>query len=93
MKEDLKFDIIISTHVFEHLNDPLRTLNSLSKQLEESGMIYIQVPLGCLSEWKNLDIPFRHNNFFSEESLYNLFNKADLDIQYLKTLFRNKKKT
>ncbi len=82
-----KFDIIMALRVFEHVNDPLNLLKDLTQVLSENGIIYVQVPLGCLREWKSLDTPFRHINFFSEQSLYNCFRIASLDIIYLKTKY------
>ena len=85
LKNDLYFDIIISTHVFEHINDPVRTLRQLFLQLKENGIIYIQVPLGCFIEYKSLNTPFRHINFFSEQSLFNLFKKVGLKVVHINT--------
>ena len=39
-----KFDLIILSHVFEHLTDPFDTLNFLKKCLHEETIIYIEVP-------------------------------------------------
>ena len=39
-----KFDLIISTHVFEHLIDPKSTLNWFSSLLNENGLIILTVP-------------------------------------------------
>lgn len=42
--EDLKFDIIVLRHVFEHLSDPSNVLESLRKLLQKGGVLYIEVP-------------------------------------------------
>ncbi len=84
----LKFNVIFSIRVLEHVNDPKKVIKDLILNLYENGIIYVQVPLGCLNEWKSLDTPFRHINFFSEESIYNLFKVSGLNIIYLKTAFQ-----
>ncbi len=84
-EKNIKFDAIISTQVFEHVNDLRDTLKSLINCLKDGGVIYTQVPLGCLREWKSKTAPFTHINFFSEQSLYNFFTLAGLSVMYLKT--------
>lgn len=39
-----KMDLIILRHVFEHLLDPIETLNKLRKVLKPNGVIYFAVP-------------------------------------------------
>lgn len=39
-----KFDLIILSHVLEHIVDPLPFLKKLSEHLTENGTIYIEVP-------------------------------------------------
>ncbi|MFX1418559.1 MAG: class I SAM-dependent methyltransferase [Promethearchaeota archaeon] len=86
--EDLyQFDIIMALRVLEHVNDPLNLIKTLTHVITDNGIIYVQVPLGCLREWKFLDTPFRHINYFSEQSLYNCFKIAGLNIIYLKTRY------
>jgi 2-polyprenyl-3-methyl-5-hydroxy-6-metoxy-1,4-benzoquinol methylase len=38
------FDIIIMTHVLEHVDDPIQILQTLSKFLKPNGIIYVVVP-------------------------------------------------
>ena len=87
LDKNLRFDVIFSIRVLEHINDPKKVIQDLTVNLNENGIIYIQVPLGCLNEWKSLDTPFRHINFFSEQSLYNLFRLSGLNIIHLKTVY------
>ncbi len=84
----IKFNIIFSIRVLEHVNDPKKVIKDLILNLNQNGIIYVQVPLGCLNEWKSIATPFRHINFFSEESIYNLFKVSDLKIIHLKTAFQ-----
>ena len=41
---DLKFDLIVLRHVFEHLNDPVRILEKIRSVLAPEGALYIEVP-------------------------------------------------
>ncbi|MFX0180467.1 MAG: class I SAM-dependent methyltransferase [Candidatus Hodarchaeota archaeon] len=84
----LQFNIIFSIRVLEHVNDPKKVIKDLVLNLNHNGIIYVQVPLGCLNEWKSLGTPFRHINFFSEESICNLFKVSGLNIIYLNTAFQ-----
>ena len=43
-KEGLRYDVITSFHVFEHLRDPKRVILELSKLLTDQGEIIIEVP-------------------------------------------------
>ena len=42
--DDLKFDYITAFHVFEHLTDPIATLNELSEYLKDDGVIILEYP-------------------------------------------------
>lgn len=39
-----KFNLVIMSHVFEHLTDPLDTLEHIKKIMHENSIIYIEVP-------------------------------------------------
>lgn len=42
--KELKFDLIVLRHVFEHLSEPAGVLASLRNLLEKDGVLYIEVP-------------------------------------------------
>lgn len=85
LKNSDHFDIIIFCHTLEHVIDPIEMVKSLSSHLSKDGLIFIEVPLGCLNEWKDLSEPLTHVNFFSEESLTKCLEKAGLNTLYLST--------
>ena len=89
LDKDKRFDAILLLHVLEHVPDPVVLLDSLSGYLNENGIIYVEVPLGCFREWKNLSEPLTHINFFSEESILNCFKKCELNANYLSTSFQH----
>ena len=43
-KTKTKFDLITLNHVFEHLINPVETLNQLKEKLHKNGKIFIQIP-------------------------------------------------
>lgn len=65
------FDIIIFTHVIEHLKTPLYLGNEINRVLKKSGIIYIETP-----NWTSIFVPSfgihreQHNpfNFFDDPS-------------------------
>jgi len=88
IKESEKFDIIFLQHTLEHVYDPVNLVKGLVDHLENNGYIYIEVPLGCFKEYKIMQEPLTHINFFSEESLTYLLKKINLNIIYISTNFQ-----
>jgi len=75
LSKDDKFDLIICNHIVEHLADPQETLKILLEHLTENGILFIEVPMEL---WKYPPLrrasnPITHVNFFSPNSLSNLF--------------------
>ena len=79
----IKFDLIISTHVFEHLVDPLKDLKNLSKTLKKDGLIYLELPIDIVGLFRKPPM-YEHINFFSRNSIKELANRANLEILYVK---------
>ena len=77
---DREYDVIICSHVLEHLAEPASTVNEMKKRLADGGMIYGEVPLGV---WKGIGIPHdpvTHVNFFTVHSFGRLFSRQSLDL-------------
>lgn len=85
LKQDELFDLILFCHTLEHVIEPQQIVKELSSHLTEGGLLYVEVPLGSLDEWKKLDEPLTHINFFSEESVFKCLRNAGLDIVHLST--------
>lgn len=85
LKKSDHFDTILFCHTLEHVIDPVEMVKSLSGYLSKDGLIFIEVPLGCLNEWEDLSEPLTHVNFFSEESLTKCLEKAGINTLYLST--------
>jgi SAM-dependent methyltransferase len=82
-----KKDVIIFHHSFEHLADPLETLDSVSKLLNKGGFCIIRVPTSSSYAWKHykenwvqLDAP-RHFFIHSKESMQLLTEKVLLSLK------------
>lgn len=90
-----EFDFINTEQVFEHIADPLDTLQYLSKALKPRGIIKISVPNGydirrrlAVMDWTaakgsrnslNPVAPLEHINCFSQDSLLRMAQIADLE--------------
>lgn len=76
-----KFDLIICSHVMEHIAQPLQILKKLETHLSEEAHIFIEVPLGV---WKLPPLPpepVTHINFFTPNSLHNLLLVGGLVVR------------
>jgi SAM-dependent methyltransferase len=82
------YHFIYANQVFEHLPDPLETLQNLRNRLTVDGVVYLRVPDGrdvekslAKSGWScELDAihPFEHINCFTRNSLCQLASRAGL---------------
>ncbi len=93
---DVKYDIITSFHVFEHLFDPAKMLLELSKLLSEQGEIIIEVPSSddaLLTLFNN--VPFskftywsQHLFLFNQHTITELVKKSGLRLNWVKQVQR-----
>lgn len=87
-KIDKAFDFIYSNQVFEHVSDPVGSLQMLVKHLKDDGIMKISVPNGIsvvkenfTSNWqasKNAIHPLEHINCFNNSTLKLLADKSNL---------------
>ena len=82
-----KWDLIMFHHSFEHVSDPLETLQSVSKLLNKGGICLIRIPTVSSYAWKHymenwvqLDAP-RHYFLHSIKSVSYLAEKANLSLE------------
>jgi SAM-dependent methyltransferase len=69
---NLQFDVVIISHVLEHVSDPKEFLKLMTLKLREGGVLYIDVP--CLDHLhKELDEP--HLLFFDKNPMNILLEK------------------
>ncbi|MFB2737084.1 class I SAM-dependent methyltransferase [Umezakia ovalisporum] len=94
---DQRFDIVCSSHILEHLTDPLSYLIALKKVLKEDGILFLEVPnqyaLGienCINP--SIFPPATHQGhlfFFSPNSIRTLLEASGFQVLLLKTCGRN----
>lgn len=84
---DGKWDMIMLHHSFEHVADPLETLESVSKLLNNDGICLIRVPTASSFAWQHykenwvqLDAP-RHYFLHSVKSIHYLAEKVNLTVE------------
>ena len=74
-----KFDLIIVSHVLEHLYDINNFLNNLKKILKDDGYLYIEVP--SIEKKYSLDqIQFFHNYYFTKNTLISYCLKSRFKV-------------
>lgn len=84
---DSKWDIIMFNHSFEHIEDPLESLQSVSKLLNKGGVCLIRIPTVSSYAWKHykenwvqFDAP-RHFFLHSIKSITVLAEKVNLVLE------------
>jgi SAM-dependent methyltransferase len=89
-----RFDVIVLSHVIEHLADPMRTLTQLNSLLAQGGRLLITTPnarsLGLRifgASWRGLEPP-RHFNVFTPESLNEALMSAGFRVERMRTEVR-----
>jgi len=82
--EGKKYDIITSTEVFEHFNDPLKEIGLLKKILKKDGYLCIMTRFHPKDEeefknwWYRRDLT--HISFYTPKTFKYIANKFDLEI-------------
>ena len=80
--KNIKFDLIILSHVLEHLYDPSSLINEAYKLLKPNGKLYIEVP-GINNERikkRYYSIQLGHLFYFNLNSMLNLIDKDKFNI-------------
>lgn len=80
------FDVVTLWHVFEHLDDPQKTLNKLNSILKNEGYMLIEVPNGNSIyrkifgvHWQLLMVP-EHLFFWSKKALSQILKKSGFRV-------------
>ncbi len=75
-------DLVVMSHVLEHVSDPAAFINSTTRGLRKGGAIFIEVP--C-QDWKHKKLDEPHVLFFEKKSIQFLLNKlgfGDIQVSY-----------
>tara|TARA_B100001063_G_scaffold238814_1_gene261483 strand:- start:831 stop:1754 length:924 start_codon:yes stop_codon:yes gene_type:complete len=73
---DEKIDLIVISHVLEHVSDPEIFLINVTKNLKRGGLLFIEVP--CL-DFKHKKVHEPHLLFFDKKPLRKLLNNLNYD--------------
>ena len=86
-----KFDVITSSHVLEHVPDPIETLKAMRQLLTSTGYVWIAVPnAGCVwsqhlgTRWHSRDVPY-HLQQFTSESMKKAAQNSGFKVRSLET--------
>ncbi len=74
------YDVILCSHVIEHLGNPRQTVRDLAVRLREGGIVYGEVPIDVWGGVDNRYDPVTHVNFFTPLSFELLFAKEGLGV-------------
>lgn len=75
-----KYDVVLLSHVAEHLKYPKEIFMSIKEVLESDGLVYVEVPSIELFDERDLfQFSFEHINYFSHGSLSNLMHAAGFE--------------
>ena len=75
-------DLVIMSHVLEHLTEPALCLSSVLENLKHNGIIFIEVP--C-QDWRYKELDEPHLLFFNQDSMRSLLQHSgydNIDISY-----------
>lgn len=78
--EKLHYDVIILSHVLEHISHPQAFITKLGSYLTERGMIYIEVPMIENNSTLLADFQLAHKFYFTSESLAYLVGLAGFKV-------------
>jgi len=96
---DVQFDVIIVSHLIEHLEKPLDALNEVKKKLRKGGSLFITTP-NYTSLWPLAEKVFdktiakegysldeQHISRFNYNSIQEIVKKSRLKVDEIKTLY------
>lgn len=74
--------LIVSSHTFEHVADPVRLMTNISDLIKKNEMFIIQLPsIEKLVQHKKFEqLCHQHLNYFSKKSLFKVFQSFGLKI-------------
>lgn len=78
---DARYDVIVCSHVVEHLANPIGVLSRLRGHLAPDGVAYVEVPLEIYRELPIKTEPVTHVNFFTPGSLARLLGTSGFGVR------------
>ena len=85
LKSERPFDLIILSHVLEHLVSPQEMIADILELLSENGLLYIEVP-NLLRPFVPMGyFSFEHLNYFTPVSLASIMGANGFSVDFLAT--------
>lgn len=75
------FDVVVLSHVLEHVAEPLKLLGDLWKVTALRGVLWVEVPMELFRQVPPKTEPLTHINFFQPESLRVVMARAGFDVK------------
>lgn len=79
------YDLIVSFHVLEHIDDVAQELQAWYRLLNENGRLLLEVPHRAGHPWLRNDMNPEHLHQFSAQSLLSLLSTAGFEIVSMST--------
>jgi SAM-dependent methyltransferase len=76
INSDKKFDMIVMSHLLEHVSEPIKFLKNSTEHLINGGIIFIEVP--C-RDWKHKSVDEPHLLFFEKSSIKQLLERSGFE--------------
>jgi hypothetical protein len=80
LSPEFHFDLVVCSHVLEHLADPLSVTQALSERLNAGGMLFLEVPMELWGAPPKISEPVTHVNFFSVDSMSAMVTRSGLQL-------------
>jgi len=82
ISENIKFNLFVHSHTFEHLYDPLKVLNSINRKLYIGGYHAFSIPnmKGMLKNKIASVMNFEHPYYYDEDLVETLLNQCGFKI-------------
>lgn len=78
--QNKKYDLILSSHQLEHVDDLVSNINGFRSLLNDNGFLFIEVPNTPEIYWKRYIIDTPHLFFFTKKSLINIFQRQNFKL-------------
>lgn len=75
------YDVIVCSHVLEHLAAPADVLSRLRGHLADDGVLYVEVPMEVYGGLPIKTDPVTHVNFFTPDSLRTLLGTSGFGVR------------
>lgn len=76
IKNEEKVDMVVMSHVLEHVTEPLAFISDAVTNLKSGGLLFIEVP--C-RDWEHKDLDEPHLLFFDKKPIIHLLNSLGFE--------------